>query len=72
MHAPVSIEGARSTDVEVVKLASGGLALEVDTQSGGGGGECDQEFEKVSVFALKGGKLIPVGAFDVSEPACLE
>jgi hypothetical protein len=64
------IEGARSTDVEVVKLASGELALAVDTQSGGGG-ECDQSFEKVSVFTLKGGKLIPVGSFDVSEPGCV-
>jgi hypothetical protein len=65
------VEGARSTDVEVVKLAGGALALEVDTQSGGGG-DCDQEFEKVSVLTLSGDKLIPVGSFDVSEPACLE
>jgi len=65
------IEGSRSTNVEVVKLASGQLALAVDTQSGGGG-DCDQSFGKVSVFTLKGGKLIPVASFDTSEPECLE
>jgi len=65
------IEGSRSTNVEVVKLASGQLALAVDTQSGGGG-DCDQSFGKVSVFTLKGGKLIPVASFDTSEPGCLE
>ncbi len=65
------IEGSRSTNVEVVKLAGDKLALAVDTQSGGGG-DCDQSFEKISVLTLKGGKLIPAASFDISEPACLE
>jgi len=56
------IEGSRSTNVEAVKLASGQLALAVDTQSGGGG-DCDQSFEKVSVLTLSGGKLIPMASF---------
>lgn len=65
------IEGSRSTNVEVVKLASGQLALAVDTQSGGGG-DCDQSFERVAVLTLSGGRLIPVASFDISEPGCLE
>jgi hypothetical protein len=65
------IEGSRSTNVAVVKLASGKPALAVETQSGGGG-DCDSSFEKISVLTLKGGKVTAVASFDTSEPACLE
>jgi YARHG domain-containing protein len=64
------IEGSRETNVQAVKLASGKLALAVATESGGGG-DCDSTIEKVSVFSLKEGKLIPVASFDTSEPLCL-
>ena len=51
------VEGSHSTAVTVVKLASGELALAVETESGGGG-DCDEEFNTVSLLTWKEGKLI--------------
>ncbi len=46
-------------------------ALGIEGKKGFDGGECDQQFEKVSVYVERG-NLIPVAPFDVSEPVSLE
>jgi len=65
------VEGSCSTSVRVVRLARGELGLAVETVTGGGG-DCDQPFEKVSVFTMKGGKLVRVGAFVTDGPTCVD
>ena len=65
------VEGSHSTAVTVVKLASGELALAVETESGGGG-DCDEEFNTVSLLTWKEGKLILVGTFQIDGPTCVD
>jgi hypothetical protein len=65
------VEGSRSTNVLVVRLADGRPAFAVETMSGGGG-DCDEPIEKVSVFTLKRNKLVPVGSFTTSAPTCVD
>ena len=65
------VEGSSSTNVRAVRLADGRLALAVETVTGGGG-DCDQPFEKVAVFTLKESKLIPVASFTTNGPTCVD
>jgi len=65
------VEGSRSTNVRVVRLADGKLAFAVETVSGGGG-DCDEPIEKVSVFTLKASELIPVASFTTGAPTCVD
>jgi YARHG domain len=62
------VEGYIGTQAKAVKLASGKLGLAVERDTGAGGDECCQEYETVTVFALKGRKLAKQGSFDVGEP----